>query len=294
MTIVSAKRKGPPLRGSGKQSWAVEAIALAKTFPRDVQAAKDITLHAEAGEIVGIVGPNGAGKSTTLKMLATLLRPTSGTAWINGIPLEDGRRIRSLLGIALQEVGLDPLMYGREHFEFQAAINRVDRRSARSRTDYLSERLDLTAYLDRRVGAYSGGTQRRLALALALLSQPEVVILDEPTAGLDPHARRTVWEMARELKSANRTLLFSTQYLEEADSLCDRIYLIDQGVIVADGSPDALKENLAKGSNVSASDVSLDDVFIHHTRYRLEPEPLERATMDLGTRMHRGGGKRWK
>jgi ABC-2 type transport system ATP-binding protein len=227
-------------------------------------------------------------------MLATLLRPTSGTAWINGIPLDEDRRIRPLLGVALQEVGLDPLMYGREHFTFQAAINRVDRRSARARTEYLADRLDLTAYLDRQVGAYSGGTQRRLALALALLAEPEVVILDEPTAGLDPRARRTVWGMARELKEAERTLVFSTQYLEEADSLCDRIYLIDQGVIVADGSPQALKEDVARRSNVSASKVSLDDVFIHYTSYRLEPEPLERATMDLGTRMHRGGGKRWK
>lgn len=331
----------------------VEATRLSKTYLGEVQAARDISLLAEAGEIVGVVGPNGAGKSTTLKMLATLLRPTSGSARICGIPTSDKRRVRPLIGVALQEVGLDPLMTGQEHFEVQAAINgyhldRIEDRSAR-----LIDRFSLGPYISRFVGTYSGGTRRRLALALALLTGPRVVIFDEPSAGLDPRARQDLWDIMRELRETGCTIVFSTQYLEEADTLCDRIYLIDRGAIVVEGTPDSLKREVAdptlkielersadqagmRGalaalpvdlvavgdgeisvkvdeSKIKPSQVlqviegrgidlqgfkfsppSLDDVFFHHTQRTLEPEPLEKPSMDLGTRTHRGGGKRWK
>lgn len=340
-----------PSNGLPPERAAVDARTLTKTFPGGVCAVKSVSLQAGLGEIVGVVGPNGAGKSTTLEMLATLLRPSSGEAQVCGIPIADARRVRPLLGVSLQEVGLDPLMTGKEHFRVQAALSRLDSGVAKRRAERLVERLGLAPFVDRLVGAYSGGTQRRLDLALALLAEPKVLIFDEPTAGLDPRARRDIWEIVRELKDAGHTLLFSTQYLEEADSLCDRIYFIDHGAIVAAGTPGSLKRDVAaktleivladdaeadavasldslpvqnikvNGNTVvlkldragtepvallqllkahgmamqrfTLASASLDDVFFHHTRHGLEPEPLEKPSMDLGTRMHRGAGKRW-
>jgi ABC-2 type transport system ATP-binding protein len=350
-TTPSTETGGPET--SSEAPLPVEAMRLTKTYLGDVQAARDISLHANPGEIVGVVGPNGAGKSTTLKMLATLVRPTSGTARICGIPTSDKRKVRPLIGVALQEVGLDPLMTGREHFQVQASINGFRFDQVEDRAAQLIQRFSLGPYVSRHVGAYSGGTQRRLALALALLTDPKVVIFDEPSAGLDPRARQDLWDITRELKATDRTIVFSTQYLEEADALCDRIYLIDQGVIVADGTPESLKREVAEptlqlvldrpaedigirsalaalpvdlvdmhGDSVSLkvdesrikptqvlkaieeggielkgfklAPPSLEDVFFHYTKRTIEPEPLEKPSMDLGTRTHRGGGKRWK
>lgn len=354
MTVrtTPSTRTGKP-ESAGEGPPPVEATRLTKTYSGDIRAATDISLHADVGEVVGVVGPNGAGKSTTLKMLATLLRPTSGTARICGIPTSDKQKVRPLIGVALQEVGLDPLMTGQEHFQIQAAINGFRFDEVQEHATELIERFSLGSYVSRYVGAYSGGTQRRLALALALLTDPKVVIFDEPSAGLDPRARQDLWDITRELKASDRTIVFSTQYLEEADALCDRIYLIDRGAIVADGTPDSLKRKVADPTlqlvlDRSADDVgiggalaalpvdvvstdgdsvslrvdearikptevlqaiearsidikefrlappSLDDVFFHYTQRTLEPEPLEKPSMDLGTRTHRGGGKRWK
>jgi ABC-2 type transport system ATP-binding protein len=218
------------------------AEALSKTYRNGVCAVNDVSLFARPGEVVGVVGPNGAGKSTTLKILATLLRATSGEAHIAGISVKDKARVRLLLGVALQEAGLDPLMTGHEHFEIQASLYGLTKAERwRSVRDLLIDRFDLGPYIARVVGTWSLGTQRRLATALALLHEPSVVLLDEPTAGLDPRSRRYVWESIDSLRNDKKAVLFSSQYLEEADALCDRVYVIDRGSVVASGTPAELK-----------------------------------------------------
>ncbi len=222
-------------------SPAVVAHGLSKTYRNGVRAAYDVSFEALAGEVVGLLGPNGAGKSTTLKMCATLITPTEGAASVCGYALADAGRVRPLLGVALQDAGLDPLMTGREHFEIQAALYRVPPPLAKRRAGKLIERFGLSAYADSPAGMYSGGTQRRLALALALVHDPPVVIFDEPTVGLDPRSRRDVWALINSFREERRVVVFSTQYLEEADLLCDRVYLVDGGSVVAQGSPSELK-----------------------------------------------------
>ena len=352
-TLSAPATVDAPGEKPGDPPPSVEANGLGKTYPGDVVAARDISLYAHRGEIVGLVGPNGAGKSTTLKMLATLILPSEGDATIEGLSVKDKRKVRPLLGVALQDVGLDPLMTGEEHVRIQAALSGLPFDRVKDHAARLTERFSLMPYMGRYVGAYSGGTQRRLALALALLADPSVVIFDEPTAGLDPRARRDLWRIVNDLKDANRTIIFSTQYLEEADALCDRVYFIDHGSIVAHGTPDSLKQAVGvpklqivldkpieqqrvdllrmtlpievddvkdtelvvkvdhakitptrvlqaiedRGISITSFALvppSLDDVFFHYTSRALEPEPLEKAGMDLGTRAHRGGGKRWK
>lgn len=221
---------------------AVVAEDLVKHYPGGVEAVKGISLWASEGEIIGVVGPNGAGKSTTLNMLATLIRPTSGLARICGISLEDQARVRRLIGVALQEVGLDPLMTAREHLEVQGALCRMPSPQIRARAAELLDEFELTTVAGRPAGLYSGGMQRRLSLALGLIGDPRVVIFDEPTSGLDPASRRIVWKSIRDLRQRGTTVVFSTHYLEEAQQLCDRVYLIFGGRVVQEGPPEAVRE----------------------------------------------------
>ncbi|HKP88639.1 MAG TPA: ABC transporter ATP-binding protein [Thermoleophilaceae bacterium] len=222
----------------------VAADELTKVYASGVTAVRGVSLRVGAGQVVGVVGPNGAGKSTTLGMLATLLRPTKGSATIQGVPVSDVDRVRPLIGVALQQAGLDPLMTVREHFGVQAALYGVRAPAAGERAAALVERFDLASYVDRLVGRLSGGTQRRVALALALLGEPPVLIFDEPTAGLDPRSRRSLWELVRGLRDEGRAVLLSTQYLEEADLLCDLVHLIDDGRVVLSGTPAELKRRV--------------------------------------------------
>jgi ABC-2 type transport system ATP-binding protein len=215
---------------------------LTKVYLGNVVGARDITIQANAGEIVAVVGPNGAGKSTTLNMLAGLLTPTSGSATILGIPVTDVRRLARILGVALQTSGLDPAMTGREHFQTQAALYGLPAATAAESTANLLRLFGLQPYADRQVAQYSGGLQRRLVLALALVHDPSVIILDEPTAGLDPQSRRMVWDLLARLRQEGRTILFSTQLLEEADILAQRLYVVNDGVVVAEGPPAQLRE----------------------------------------------------
>jgi len=231
-------------------SDGIEIVArgLTKVYRSGVVAATDISFRVGPGEIVGVVGPNGAGKSTTLNMVATLTAPTSGTATVCGIPVERSSDIRPLIGVALQEAGLDPLLSVRGHFEVQAAMYRVDRGLLERRFGELVDRFDLGRYVAEPAGALSGGTQRRLSLALALVHDPRVVIFDEPSAGLDPFSRRRLWEVLKALANDGRAILFSTHYLDEADALCRRLLLIDRGSVVAQGSPSDLKASVGPGS----------------------------------------------
>lgn len=231
----SAPLGPPPGRG-------VSATDLGKVYPSGTEALKDATFHARPGEIVAVVGPNGAGKSTALNIISGLIRPTSGAATVEGVDTDDVRRLATVLGVALQTAGLDPAMTASEHFDVQAALYGVPRVDAEARKRELLETFKLTEYGRRPVSDYSVGLQRRLVVALSLLHDPMVVIMDEPTAGLDPQTKRTVWGLLEKLRDQGRTIMFSTQMLEEADGLADRIYVLVDGRIVAEGTPAEIRK----------------------------------------------------
>ncbi len=207
-----------------------------------VTAVDGVDLEVRSGEIFGFLGPNGAGKSTTVRMLTTLLRPSAGTATVAGHDIvTQADQVRRSIGVALQDAAIDPLMTGNELLGLQAVLYGIPAKQVRSRADELLERVGLTAAADRRVGTYSGGMRRRLDLALSLIHQPTVLFLDEPTTGLDPMSRITLWEEVRRLNREGTTVLLTTQYLEEADQLADRVAIIDRGRIVRQGTPADLK-----------------------------------------------------
>jgi ABC-2 type transport system ATP-binding protein len=211
----------------------------------DVLAVQGVDLEVGEGEIYGFLGPNGAGKTTTVRMLTTLLLPTGGRATVAGHDIvREARAVRGSIGVALQEAALDPLMTGRELIRLQATLQGLPGAEGRRRADALLERVDLANAADRRVGTYSGGMKRRLDLAAALVHEPRVLFLDEPTTGLDPVSRKTIWEEVRALNDEGTTVFLTTQYLEEADQLADNVGIIDSGRIVAEGTPGALKAEL--------------------------------------------------
>lgn len=226
---------------------AIVVKDLAKQYPDGTNAARGVSFAVAAGEIVGLVGPNGAGKSTTLNMLATLITPTRGDAHILGVSVRDRAAVRPLVGVALQATGLDPIMSVDDHFRVHAALYRMRAGDARVRTGELLDIFQLGTVRGRRTGELSGGTQRRLALALSLLHNPKAIIFDEPTVGLDPNLRRAVWELLTDLRAQGLAVLFSTHYMDEADKLCQRIVLMSKGEIVASGTPDELKARVATG-----------------------------------------------
>ncbi len=225
--------------------FAVEANNLKKTFKTkqgEVEAVKDVSFQVKQGEIFGILGPNGAGKSTTILMLTTLLRITSGFGQIQGLDVEkQDKDVRKKIGVALQETGIDNLLTGRELFYTTARLWGLSKQDANERATELLELVGISEAADRRVKTYSGGMKRRLDLGLSLVHKPEVLFLDEPTTGLDPGSRRVLWSEIKRLRDDGVTILLTTQYLEEADELADRISIIDEGLVVAEGSPDELK-----------------------------------------------------
>jgi ABC-2 type transport system ATP-binding protein len=221
---------------------AIEAEGLERTFAGDVHAVRGVDLEVAEGEIYGFLGPNGAGKTTTVRMLTTLLLPTGGRATVAGHDIaRDASAVRRAIGVALQESALDPLMTGRELIRLQATLHGIPRDEGRRRGDALLERVGLMNAADRRVGTYSGGMQRRLDLAAALVHEPRVLFLDEPTTGLDPVSRKAIWEEVSKLNDEGTTVFLTTQYLEEADRLANRVAIIDDGNIVAEGTPQSLK-----------------------------------------------------
>jgi ABC-2 type transport system ATP-binding protein len=223
---------------------AILVEGLERAF-EEVLAVQGIDIAVEEGEIYGFLGPNGAGKTTTVRMLTTLLLPTGGSATVAGHDVvKEARAVRSSIGVALQEAALDPLMTGRELIRLQATLQGLPTAEGKRRADDLLERVDLVAAADRRVGTYSGGMQRRLDLAAALVHEPRVLFLDEPTTGLDPVSRKTIWEEVQELNNEGTTVFLTTQYLEEADQLADNVGIIDSGKIVAEGTPESLKSEI--------------------------------------------------
>ena len=240
----------------------IEVEGLVREFKGGVRAVDGIDLRVEPGEIYGFLGPNGAGKSTTVLMLTTLLPPTAGTARVAGHDIvREGAQVRQAIGAALQEAALDGLLTGREHMRLQTALQGVPKAERRPRGDALLERVGLADAADRKVRGYSGGMKRRLDLALALVHHPRILFLDEPTTGLDPQSRADMWqEVARLAHEDGVTVFLTTQYLEEADVLADRIAIIDHGRIVARGTPAELKAEIGRPS--------------------LEVEPIEGSSLD--------------
>ena len=250
----------------GSMTWAVEARGLRKTYPgkdSEVEAVRGVDLQVREGEVFGFLGPNGAGKSTTVRMLTTLLSITDGTATVAGLDVaREPDAVRRRIGVALQEAGLDDRQTGRELLTLQARLFGSSLVEAREVAQRQLELVDLVDAGDRVIKGYSGGMKRRLDLATALVHEPEVLFLDEPTTGLDPASRLTVWDEVRRINERGTTVFLTTQYLEEADHLCDRLAIIDGGRIVLEGTPADLKADLRRRQG---GDPTLDDVFLDAT-----------------------------
>jgi ABC-2 type transport system ATP-binding protein len=222
----------------------VEATGLRKSFGA-TEVLAGVDLEIREGSVLALLGPNGAGKTTTVRILTTLTRPDSGRATIAGYDvLREPARVRGVISLTGQYAAVDENQTGRENLVMIGRLMHLGRPTARRRTGELLERFGLTDAMDRRVKTYSGGMRRRLDLAMSLIAQPRVIFLDEPTTGLDPASRSTMWEAIGELVRDGTTILLTTQYLEEADRLADRIVLLDRGRIVATGTADALKDRI--------------------------------------------------
>ncbi len=210
-----------------------------------VEAVKDVSLQIEPGEIFGLLGPNGAGKTTVLRCLCTLAEPDSGRVEVSGISaLEHPKLARQKLGYVAQEVAIDKVLTGRELLQLQAALYHLPRATLRDRIEWVIERLGLQDYANKKSGTYSGGIKKRLDLAAGLLHQPDVLVLDEPTVGLDIESRLVVWDFLRKIREEGTTVLITSHYLEEIDMLADRVAIIDKGVVIASGTPSALKDQV--------------------------------------------------
>ncbi|MEU5365523.1 ATP-binding cassette domain-containing protein [Streptomyces sp. NPDC005925] len=250
----------------------ISTAGLARTFQSKsgpVEAVRGIDLTVHEGEILGFLGPNGAGKTTTLRMLTTLLPPTGGAATVAGCDLAaDPAGVRRACGYVAQSGGVDPQISVREELVTQGRLYRLSKVRAAGRAEELARDLGLTELLDRNCGALSGGQRRRLDIAMALTHRPRVLFLDEPTTGLDPGSRADLWDLVRRLRDDHGTTVFlTTHYLDEADALADRLVVVDQGVVVAEGTPAALK--LEYGGSL---DASLQDTFLAITG-RSAPRP---------------------
>ena len=222
----------------------------------DTVALDGVDVMVQPGEIYGFLGPNGAGKTTLVRVLTTLLRPSGGTAIVAGVDVtRDTEAVRYRIGVALQEASIDPGQTGRELLELQARLFAIPKAEAKVRVAQLIGLVDIGDAIDRRVATYSGGMRRRLDLALALVHDPEILFLDEPTTGLDPQSRRQVWDEVRRLnREQGLTVFLTTQYLEEADELADRVGIIARGRIVAEGTPDELKRTIGRDVVVAQVD----------------------------------------
>ena len=261
----------------------IETRQLTKVFPGDIRAVDDIDFEVNAGEIFAFLGPNGAGKTTTIKMLNTLILPTSGTAIVAGFDVaKNPAEVRKRIGYTAQDVGVDEHATGRENLILYGHFYRLDGKTIKQRVKEIFELVGLTGSEDRMVSTYSGGMRKRLDLAMGLIHQPEVIFLDEPTTGLDPQTRVSIWEYIRDLvESRGMTIFLTTHYMEEADRLADRIAIIDLGKIIAMGTPDELKKSIG-GDVVTVSPCVVKDdeckEFIRRTESILSGKPFVTGT----------------
>jgi ABC-2 type transport system ATP-binding protein len=231
-------------RGSHKRDIVV-VEHLRKTYDKGIIAVDDISFRVHKGEIFGFLGPNGAGKSTTIKILTTLLEKTSGKAIIEGFDVDVQQvQVRNIMGYSSQEVGVDNDLTARENLLLQCRFHHMPKETAEKKVNELLQTVKLTDAADRRLKTFSGGMRKRLDLASSLVSDPQILFLDEPTTGLDPQSRQDIWDYIIKLNRQGMTIFLTTQYMEEADRLSNRLCIIDQGKIVAEGTPTALKANI--------------------------------------------------
>ena len=224
---------------------AIQVNNLVKTYPDGTEAVKGITFNVENGEFYGFLGPNGAGKSTTIKILTTLLRKTAGSASVAGLDIQhDAQKVRKVIGVQMQDTVIDEDLTGRENLMLQGHLQQMKGEELKDRVNELLKIVDLVDAADKRSAYYSGGMKKRLDLASTLVHRPKILFLDEPTTGLDPQSRATVWEYLKQLNQTGMTILITTQYLEEVDRLCRRLAILDHGEIVAQGTPSELKSEI--------------------------------------------------
>jgi len=262
---------------------AIQTKGLTKRFG-DFVAVEDLDLEVEVGTVVSLLGPNGAGKTTTVRMLATLLRPDGGRAWVGGHDVvSDAARVRERISLTGQFAALDKNLTARENLVLMARLRGRGRRAARAVSDELIARFDVTDFRDRLVKDLSGGERRRVDLAAGLIDRPHVLVLDEPTTGMDPRSRQVVWSTIRELVLEGVTLLLTTQYLEEADALADRVVLIDRGREVAAGTPAQLKAQVGEQRvDVIAADGAGFEQLLSLLDERFDVKPLtEQRTISV-------------
>ncbi len=222
----------------------IRAEGLRKTYGEQLAVA-DVSLSVDAGRILGVLGPNGAGKSTTVRMLTTMTHPDAGAAWVAGHDvIRDPQSVRRVIGVTGQDATLDELLSGTQNLELVGTLSDMSRRATRARAAELLEEFELTFAADRMVKTYSGGMRRRLDLAASLMAHPPVLFLDEPTTGLDPTSRLRMWDVIRTLVADGTTVLLTTQYLDEADTLADTISVIDHGLVIAEGTARELKASI--------------------------------------------------
>ena len=276
----------------------IEAVGLAKSYG-DTAAVRDLSFQVGAGEVLGLLGPNGAGKTTTLDMLTTLQPLDGGRASVAGFDVAtQPRQVRRMIGLAGQAAAVDEMLTARENLRLFGWLYRLDRSTLARRIDEVVDRFGLTEFADRPANTYSGGQRRRLDIAAALIADPPVVFLDEPTVGLDPRSRSAVWQTITDLAEQGTTIVLTTQYLEEADRLADRILVIGQGRALAEGTPRELKTSLerdvlevevATAGDLAAARAALGDSAVAPDADRLllhlpigagSPAPLE-ALRDL-------------
>ena len=243
-----------------QRETATAAIAidgLTKDY-RDVKAVDGLTLSISEAEVFGLLGPNGSGKTTTINCLTGLLKPTKGRIQVGGFDVQtEGAKTRGIIGVSPQETAICPYLTGKENVQLFGALYSVPKKSLDGRVDYVMEKVGLLDDAGRKVSKYSGGMKRRVSIAMALVTDPEIVLLDEPTVGMDPQSRRAVWDFIMELRDKGKTVVLTTHYMEEAEELCDRVGIIDHGRLIALGPPSELKAKYAARN--------LEDVFIQLT-----------------------------
>ena len=251
----------------------IEVKDLKKTYADGTEAVRGVSFHVKTGEFFGFLGPNGAGKTTTINMLVNLVKKTGGDVTIDGLTFEDKpKEIYKRVGFAMQEVGLDETATAREMLELHGRLYHLPKEKISSQIDKLLKLVELEKVADRFTQTYSGGMRRRFDLALSLMHEPKVLFLDEPTQGLDPHARQLIWTHLRELNDAGMTIFLTTHFMEEAEELCDRLAIMDKGQIVTEGT---VEELLAKHDAKN-----LEDVFLKTTGSNLGDEEVNKNATD--------------
>ena len=258
-----------------KNDNAIEVRGVSKHFG-SLKALDDVDLTAARGKVTGLLGPNGAGKSTLIRVMTTLLEPHSGTVFVDGVDvLKTPAKARKHIGLAGQFAAVDDFLTGRETLEMVARLYHLPRKEAKQRAAELLDRLDLTEAADRQTKTYSGGMRRRLDLGASLVATPSVLFLDEPTTGLDPQARRNLWDLIKEIRDNGTTVIITTHYMDEAEQLCDRIAIMDQGRIIKLESPDKMIDELVASGFERPKQVkaaSLEDVFLQLTGREMRDE----------------------